>query len=133
MIMKSSPDLIYIINYCQMHSCAMYQSSQPISKLLGHKNASNKALQCYFDPNSYANISISQEQVIMQFRAHKLDKKDFFGKSDPFLTFYRASEDGRQGVLGFGQIYNCVMGLCLPWYIFLLPVRRYVDICLMIF
>lgn len=31
----------------------------------------------------------------MQFRAHKLDKKDFFGKSDPFLTFYRANEDGR--------------------------------------
>ena len=31
----------------------------------------------------------------MQFCAHKLDKKDFFGKSDPFLTFYRANEDNR--------------------------------------
>ena len=38
---------------------------------------------------------ILQEQVIMQFCAHKLDKKDFFGKSDPFLTFYRANEDNR--------------------------------------
>lgn len=35
----------------------------------------------------------------MQFRAHKLDKKDFFGKSDPFLAFYRANEDGRYAFL----------------------------------
>ena len=40
-------------------------------------------------------VVILQEQVIMQFCAHKLDKKDFFGKSDPFLTFYRANEDNR--------------------------------------
>ena len=40
--------------------------------------------------------AVFQEQVIMQFCAHKLDKKDFFGKSDPFLTFYRANEDNRQ-------------------------------------
>ena len=25
----------------------------------------------------------------------KLDKKDFFGKSDPFLVFYRCNEDNR--------------------------------------
>ncbi|XP_026308199.1 copine-8-like [Piliocolobus tephrosceles] len=30
----------------------------------------------------------------MQFCANKLDKKDFFGKSDPFLVFYRSNEDG---------------------------------------
>ncbi|KAM9430483.1 copine-5-like [Salvelinus alpinus] len=30
----------------------------------------------------------------MQFCAHKLDRKDFFGKSDPFLVFYRSNEDG---------------------------------------
>ena len=35
-----------------------------------------------------------QEQVHFQFCANKLDKKDLFGKSDPFLTFYRANEDG---------------------------------------
>lgn len=28
-------------------------------------------------------------------RATGLDKKDFFGKSDPFLKFYRANGDGR--------------------------------------
>ncbi|XP_052779910.1 copine-8-like isoform X2 [Mya arenaria] len=42
---------------------------------------------------SAEELSSCKEQVIMQFRAHKLDKKDFFGKSDPFLTFYRANED----------------------------------------
>ena len=38
---------------------------------------------------------VLQEQATIQFCAHKLDKKDFFGKSDPFLTFSRSNEDGR--------------------------------------
>ncbi|KAL7982730.1 hypothetical protein Chor_010328 [Crotalus horridus] len=36
----------------------------------------------------------SYEAVLMQFCANKLDKKDFFGKSDPFLVFFRSNEDG---------------------------------------
>ncbi|XP_066579658.1 copine-8 isoform X1 [Amia ocellicauda] len=35
-----------------------------------------------------------REVVMMQFCGNKLDKKDFFGKSDPFLVFYRSNEDG---------------------------------------
>jgi len=31
---------------------------------------------------------------MIQFHARKLDKKDFFGKSDPFLVFSRANDDG---------------------------------------
>ena len=31
----------------------------------------------------------------MQWCGKKLDKKDFFGKSDPYLQFYRSNEDGR--------------------------------------
>ncbi|WAR25920.1 CPNE8-like protein [Mya arenaria] len=46
-----------------------------------------------YDIDSQSADLSKHEQVIMQFRAHKLDKKDFFGKSDPFLTFYRANED----------------------------------------
>ncbi|CAC5407770.1 Protein BONZAI 1,Copine-3,Copine-8,Nicotinic receptor-associated protein 1,Copine-5,Copine-2,Copine-4,Copine-1,Copine-6,Copine-7,Copine-A,Copine-9 [Mytilus coruscus] len=38
-------------------------------------------------------LSSCKEQGHFQFRASKLDKKDFFGKSDPFLTFSRANED----------------------------------------
>uniref|UniRef100_A0A8C8SIC7 Copine 8 n=1 Tax=Pelusios castaneus TaxID=367368 RepID=A0A8C8SIC7_9SAUR len=33
-------------------------------------------------------------QMTCCFCANKLDKKDFFGKSDPFLVFYRSNEDG---------------------------------------
>ncbi|XP_006002487.1 copine-8 isoform X2 [Latimeria chalumnae] len=35
-----------------------------------------------------------RDAVVMQFCANKLDKKDFFGKSDPFMVFYRSNEDG---------------------------------------
>lgn len=30
----------------------------------------------------------------MQIEGRKLDKKDFFGKSDPFLVFSRRNDDG---------------------------------------
>ena len=36
-----------------------------------------------------------QEVISLQFKANKLDKKDFFGKSDPYLEFQRSNEDGR--------------------------------------
>ena len=36
----------------------------------------------------------TQDSVMIQFHARKLDKKDFFGKSDPFLVFSRANDDG---------------------------------------
>ncbi|XP_060559061.1 copine-8-like isoform X2 [Ruditapes philippinarum] len=39
-------------------------------------------------------LSSSKETVYMQLRASGLDKKDFLGKSDPFLIFYRANGDG---------------------------------------
>ncbi|KAJ8374173.1 hypothetical protein SKAU_G00047530 [Synaphobranchus kaupii] len=39
-------------------------------------------------------INNCRELVLMQFCGNKLDKKDFFGKSDPFLVFYRSNEDG---------------------------------------
>lgn len=44
------------------------------------------------DPDMLA--SFLKESVMMQFCGTKLDKKDFFGKSDPFLVFYRSNEDG---------------------------------------
>ncbi len=39
-------------------------------------------------------LSTSQDCATMQFCANKLDKKDFFGRSDPFMVFYRSNEDG---------------------------------------
>uniref|UniRef100_A0A674JBA1 Copine 8 n=1 Tax=Terrapene triunguis TaxID=2587831 RepID=A0A674JBA1_9SAUR len=39
-------------------------------------------------------LNCCRDSVLMQFCANKLDKKDFFGKSDPFLVFHRSNEDG---------------------------------------
>ncbi|KAJ3603307.1 hypothetical protein NHX12_031049 [Muraenolepis orangiensis] len=54
-----------------------------------------------FTPSLLASFPISlipppthQDSATMQFCANKLDKKDFFGKSDPFMVFYRSNEDG---------------------------------------
>uniref|UniRef100_A0A8D2C5M9 Copine 8 n=1 Tax=Sus scrofa TaxID=9823 RepID=A0A8D2C5M9_PIG len=44
-------------------------------------------------------LNCCRDAVLMQFCANKLDKKDFFGKSDPFLVFYRSNEDGRYEVI----------------------------------
>ena len=38
-------------------------------------------------------LSACKEEVVMQLHGRKLDKKDFFGLSDPFLVFYRCNED----------------------------------------
>ncbi|CAB4012113.1 copine-3-like isoform X1 [Paramuricea clavata] len=39
-------------------------------------------------------LATNHDLVDFTFRASKLDKKDFFGKSDPYLEFSRAKEDG---------------------------------------
>ncbi|KAL8602874.1 hypothetical protein ACOMHN_050146 [Nucella lapillus] len=38
-------------------------------------------------------VSTTKDEVTLQLAAHKLDKKDFFGKSDPFLLLHRVNED----------------------------------------
>ncbi|XP_071174493.1 copine-8-like isoform X2 [Mytilus edulis] len=38
-------------------------------------------------------VSSCKESATLHFNATKLDKKDFLGKSDPFLIFYKANED----------------------------------------
>ena len=38
-------------------------------------------------------MSSCKDLVYMELRGKKLDKKDFFGLSDPFLVFYRCNED----------------------------------------
>ncbi|XP_014671442.1 PREDICTED: copine-3-like [Priapulus caudatus] len=43
---------------------------------------------------SAEEMSASKECLILHFRATDLDKKDFFGKSDPFLEFYKQTTWG---------------------------------------
>uniref|UniRef100_A0A914WI52 Copine-3 n=1 Tax=Plectus sambesii TaxID=2011161 RepID=A0A914WI52_9BILA len=40
-----------------------------------------------------------KEKVTFSLSARDLDKKDFFGKSDPFLAFYKANEDGTHTIV----------------------------------
>ncbi|XP_008295845.1 copine-3-like isoform X1 [Stegastes partitus] len=53
-------------------------------------------------PAGKGSITICAEErtdnrvVVFEAAARKLDKKDFFGKSDPFLEFYRQTETGWQ-------------------------------------
>lgn len=44
-------------------------------------------------------VSSCNDMVIMQIEGRKLDKKDFFGKSDPFLVFSRRNDDGSTTVV----------------------------------
>lgn len=39
-------------------------------------------------------LAALKDEVIIQFSGHKLDKKDFFGKSDPFLVIAKSQESG---------------------------------------
>lgn len=40
-------------------------------------------------------LDSSKDVVFMKWNGKKLDKKDFFGKSDPFMVFCRCNEDNR--------------------------------------
>lgn len=39
-------------------------------------------------------VKNSRDMIFLQFSGHNLDKKDTFGKSDPFLWIYRQRADG---------------------------------------
>uniref|UniRef100_A0A3Q3WDF4 C2 domain-containing protein n=1 Tax=Mola mola TaxID=94237 RepID=A0A3Q3WDF4_MOLML len=57
----------------------------------------------------------------MQLCANKLDKKDFFGKSDPFLVFYRSNEDGTFTICHKTEVIK--NNLNPVWQPFNIPVR----------
>lgn len=50
-----------------------------------------------------------QELLTLHFSGTKLDKKDFLGKSDPFLIFYKANEDNRFVLRIFFPILLCFL------------------------
>ncbi|XP_046896185.1 copine-5 isoform X3 [Hypomesus transpacificus] len=57
----------------------------------------------------------------MQFCANKLDKKDFFGKSDPFMVFYRSNEDGTFTICHKTEVVKNTLNPV--WQAFSIPVR----------
>ncbi|XP_013408869.1 copine-8 isoform X2 [Lingula anatina] len=62
-----------------------------------------------------------KEEATMQFFGRKLDKKDFFGKSDPFLVFYRSNEDGSFTVVHKTEVIKNTLNP--NWNVFTIPVR----------
>lgn len=44
-------------------------------------------------------LSSSKDEIVLKFSGHKLDRKDWFGKSDPFLEFYKSTESGAYSLI----------------------------------
>uniref|UniRef100_A0A3Q1AW48 C2 domain-containing protein n=1 Tax=Amphiprion ocellaris TaxID=80972 RepID=A0A3Q1AW48_AMPOC len=62
-----------------------------------------------------------RDYATMQFCANKLDKKDFFGKSDPFMVFYRSNEDGTFTICHKTEVVKSTLNPV--WQPFSIPVR----------
>uniref|UniRef100_A0A452IX07 Copine-5 n=2 Tax=Gopherus TaxID=38771 RepID=A0A452IX07_9SAUR len=62
-----------------------------------------------------------RDVATMQFCANKLDKKDFFGKSDPFMVFYRSNEDGTFTICHKTEVVKNTLNPV--WQAFSIPVR----------
>ncbi|XP_051529352.1 copine-5 isoform X2 [Myxocyprinus asiaticus] len=62
-----------------------------------------------------------RDSATMQFCANKLDKKDFFGKSDPFMVFYRSNEDGTFTICHKTEVMKNTLNPV--WQPFTIPVR----------
>ncbi|XP_072291670.1 copine-8-like [Eucyclogobius newberryi] len=58
---------------------------------------------------------------MLQFCGNKLDKKDFFGKSDPFLVFFRSNEDGSFTICHKTEVVKNTLDPV--WQAFKIPVR----------
>uniref|UniRef100_A0A8C7Y1J6 Copine Vb n=1 Tax=Oryzias sinensis TaxID=183150 RepID=A0A8C7Y1J6_9TELE len=73
-------------------------------------------------PTSTFSCSLtSNDSATMQFCANKLDKKDFFGKSDPFMVFYRSNEDGTFTICHKTEVVKNTLNPV--WQPFTIPVR----------
>uniref|UniRef100_A0A3B4FP59 Copine-8-like n=1 Tax=Pundamilia nyererei TaxID=303518 RepID=A0A3B4FP59_9CICH len=66
-------------------------------------------------------LSNCRDSGTMQFCANKLDKKDFFGKSDPFMVFYRSNEDGTFTICHKTEVVKNTLNPV--WQPFTIPVR----------
>ncbi|XP_038676475.1 copine-8-like isoform X1 [Scyliorhinus canicula] len=70
---------------------------------------------------SVEELGNCRDVATMQFCANKLDKKDFFGKSDPFMVFYRSNEDGTFTICHKTEVVKNTLNPV--WLQFCIPVR----------
>ncbi len=69
-------------------------------------------------------LQANKEVVTIQFAASKLDKKDFFGKSDPFYVLSKATSSGQFVVVRKSEVVK--NDLSPTWRPLIVPVR---DLC----
>ncbi|KAK2186177.1 hypothetical protein NP493_212g08002 [Ridgeia piscesae] len=89
---------------------------QATKPLVGCKKSNNATILV-----SAEELSSCKEEVTLQFCGKNLDKKDFFGKSDPFLLFYRLNEDGTATVVHKTEVIKVTLNP--TWRAFTIPVR----------
>lgn len=66
-------------------------------------------------------LSMCKDELELQFLGKKLDKKDFFGSSDPFLVFSRSNEGGSYTVVHKSEHLKNNINPC--WKKFLVSMR----------
>ena len=71
---------------------------------------------------SSEELASNKEEVEIQLVAHNLDKKDFFGKSDPFVTISKATENGDYVIVHKTEVIKTTLNPV--WKKILLPVRN---------
>ena len=70
---------------------------------------------------SAEEVADSKEVISVQLRGRKLDKKDFFGLSDPFLKLYRCNEDNSFTAVHKTEVIKNTLNP--TWKAFKIPVR----------
>ncbi len=70
---------------------------------------------------SCEELSLCKDELTLQFIGKKLDKKDFFGSSDPFLSFFRSNEGGNYTLVHKTEHIN--NNVNPTWKKFSIPIR----------
>ncbi|XP_033110613.1 copine-8-like [Anneissia japonica] len=71
---------------------------------------------------SAEEVSECKDLATFTMRGHKLDKKDFLGKSDPYLVFYRCNEDNSYTIVHKTEVIKNTLDP--TWRPFSLMVRK---------
>lgn len=71
-------------------------------------------------------LGIDKDEVILEMSGFKLDKKDFFGKSDPFLEIYKLTDTGN-----YTLVYKTNVSMKLSFKITDFLTILLIEICLL--
>ncbi|XP_015370425.1 PREDICTED: copine-8-like, partial [Diuraphis noxia] len=70
-------------------------------------------------------LGMDRDEVILEMSGFKLDKKDFFGKSDPFLEIYKLTDTGNYTLVYKTDVIKDT--LTPRWKKFTIPVRAFCN------